>query len=238
MDGGLMVALDMDGGDEAVLLAREIGARIAALKVGSQLFTRHGPEIVHRIMDSGGAVFLDLKFHDIPNTVSRAVRGASAMGVSWLTIHACGGEDMIKAAREAARDTRVLAVTVLTSLDDEGIRRIGWEGNVDEQVENLALMAREAGADGIVCSAREVSALRAVLDDDCFLVTPGIRPAGASADDQARTATPEGAVASGADYLVVGRPVVNASDRGQAVDGILREMEMGRRARSLLRGGA
>ena len=238
MEGGLMVALDMDGGDEAVLLAREISSRVAALKVGTQLFTRHGPEIVYRIMDSGGAVFLDLKFHDIPNTVSRAVSGASAMGVSWLTIHASGGEDMIKAARDAAGDTKVLAVTVLTSLDEEAIRRIGWEGSVGEQVENLALMAREAGAHGIVCSAREVSALRAVLDDDCFLVTPGIRPAGASTDDQARTLTPEGAVASGADYLVVGRPVVNAPDRGKAVESILREMEIGRRARSLLQDGA
>jgi len=231
VDGGLMVALDMDGGEEALSLAREIGAQVAALKVGSQLFTRHGPEIVRGIMDSGGSVFLDLKFHDIPNTVAGAVRGASAMGVSWLTVHASGGEDMIKAARDAARDTRILAVTILTSLDEEGIRRIGWKGGLDEQVQNLAVMAREAGPDGIVCSAREVSALRTVLDGDCFLITPGIRSAGASPDDQARTATPEGAVASGADYLVVGRPVVEAPNPREAVNRILQEMERGKRAR-------
>jgi orotidine-5'-phosphate decarboxylase len=233
VERGLMVALDMDSGEEAALLAREIGSRVAALKVGSQLFTRHGPGIVHEIMDAGGAVFLDLKFHDIPNTVSRAVRGAASMGVTWLTIHASGGEEMVRAAKDAAGDTRILAVTVLTSLDEDSIRRIGWEGSVDDQVKNLALMARDAGADGIVCSAREVSGLRAILDEDCFLVTPGIRPAGASADDQARTATPEGAVANGADFLVVGRPVVNAPDRGAAVDGILLEMERGRRFRAV-----
>ncbi len=237
MDGGLMVALDMDGAKEAVSLAGEIGSRVAALKVGSQLFTRHGPKIVREIMDCGGSVFLDLKFHDIPNTVAEAVKGASAMGVTWLTVHASGGRDMIKAARDAAGGARILAVTVLTSLDDEGIHRIGWKGGVGEQVLNLAVLARDAGADGIVCSAREVSALRDVLDDDCFLVTPGIRPAGASRDDQARTATPEGAVASGADYLVVGRPVVKAADRKDAVNRILQEMEKGRRARSSFRVG-
>jgi orotidine-5'-phosphate decarboxylase len=228
-----MVALDMDDAAEAQALAREIGQEVAALKVGSQLFTRHGPDIVTRIMDEGGAVFLDLKFHDIPNTVASAVRAASSLGASWLTVHASGGEDMLKAARDASGDTRVLAVTVLTSLDEARIKRIGWKGSLEEQVQNLAVMARESGAHGIVCSAREVSSLRTVLDEDCVLVTPGIRPAGESTDDQARTATPEGAVANGADYLVVGRPVVKAVDRVEAVHSILSQMEQGKRSRSI-----
>jgi orotidine-5'-phosphate decarboxylase len=231
--GGLMVALDMDDAEEAQTLAREIGQEVAALKVGSQLFTRHGPGIVNRIMDEGGSVFLDLKFHDIPNTVASAVRAASELGVAWLTVHASGGEDMLKAARDASGDTKVLAVTVLTSLDEARIKRIGWQGSVEEQVRNLAVMARESGAHGIVCSAREVGSLRTVLDSDCVLVTPGIRPAGESADDQARTATPEGAVANGADYLVVGRPVVKAVDRVEAVHSILSQMELGKRSRTI-----
>jgi orotidine-5'-phosphate decarboxylase len=222
-----MVALDMDEGDEAVSLASEIGPDVAALKVGSQLFTRYGPELVHRITTSGGRVFLDLKYHDIPNTVAAAVRGAVQMGVSWLTVHASGGSEMIRAAKDAAGDSRILAVTVLTSLDREGIGEIGWAGEVKDRVMDLAVMARGSGADGIVCSALEVKALRNAMDEDCVLVTPGIRPAGSSTDDQARVATPAGAVADGADYLVVGRPIVKASDRKEAVRLILDEIRLG-----------
>jgi orotidine-5'-phosphate decarboxylase len=222
-----MVALDMDEGDEAVRLAGEIGSDVAALKVGSQLFTRYGPDLVRQITESGGRVFLDLKYHDIPNTVAKAVRGAVEMNVSWFTVHASGGSDMIRAAKDAAADTRVLAVTVLTSLDRDAMGQIGWGGEVRDQVVRLATMAREAGADGIVCSALEVGSLRSVLDDGCVLVTPGIRPAGASTDDQARVATPASAVADGADYLVVGRPIVKALDRKEAVRLILEEMKQG-----------
>ncbi|MDF1535449.1 MAG: orotidine-5'-phosphate decarboxylase [bacterium] len=231
MNTGLMVALDMDDGDEAVELSDDIGHEVAALKVGSQLFTRHGPRIVERIIGSGGKVFLDLKYHDIPNTVAGAVRGASALGVSWLTVHASGGRDMIRAAREAAGDARILAVTVLTSLDRDAVKEIGWNGDIRERVLSLAVMAREAGADGVVCSPLEVSAVRAVVDDHCALVIPGIRPAGTAADDQSRIATPEKAVADGADYLVVGRPIVKAADRKEAVRMILDEMERGSAAR-------
>lgn len=227
MSSGLMVALDMDEGDEAVQLAAEIGQDVAALKVGSQLFTRYGPELVHRITASGGRVFLDLKYHDIPNTVAAGVRSAVQMGVSWLTVHASGGSKMIQAAKDASGDTKVLAVTVLTSLDRKGISEIGWSGDVRDQVVHLAVMARRAGADGIVCSALEVRSLRDALDDGCVLVTPGIRPAGSSVDDQARVATPASAVADGADYLVVGRPIVKASDRKEAVKLILQEMSQG-----------
>ena len=227
MSSGLMVALDMDEGDEAVRLAGEIGSDVAALKVGSQLFTRYGPDLVRQITESGGRVFLDLKYHDIPNTVAKAVRGAVEMGVSWFTVHASGGSDMIRAAKDAAGDARVLAVTVLTSLDQDAMDQIGWDGDVRDQVIRLATMAREAGADGIVCSALEVRSLRSALDDGCVLVTPGIRPAGASTDDQARVATPASAVADGADYLVVGRPIVKAHDRYEAVRLILEEMKQG-----------
>jgi len=230
---GLMVALDMDDGEEAAGLARDIGPDVAALKVGSQLFTRHGPQIVERIIGSGGSVFLDLKYHDIPNTVATAVRGASELGVSWLTLHASGGREMIKAAKEAAGDVKILAVTVLTSLDQAAVKEIGWDGDIKERVLSLAVMARDAGADGIVCSPLEVSAVRAAVDDDCALVIPGIRPAGASTDDQARIATPESAVADGADYLVVGRPVVKAKDRKEAVRTILKEMKRGAAARGI-----
>ncbi len=227
MSSGLMVALDMDEGDEAVRLAGEIGQDVAALKVGSQLFTRYGPDLVRRITGSGGRVFLDLKYHDIPNTVAKAVRGAVEMGVSWFTVHASGGREMIQAARGAAADSKVLAVTVLTSLDKEAMGQVGWDGEVSDQVIRLATMAREAGADGIVCSALEVRSLRNVLDDGCVLVTPGIRPVGASTDDQARIATPAKAVADGADYLVVGRPIVKAPDPKEAVRLILEEMKQG-----------
>ena len=219
-----MVALDMDEGDRAARLAAEIGSQVDALKIGSQLFTRNGPELVQRIIATGGRVFLDLKYHDIPNTVAAAVRGASEMGVSWLTVHASGGSRMIRAAKEAAGDTRILAVTVLTSLDKEAIREIGLSGEVRDQVVRLGALSREAGADGIVCSALEVGLLRETLDEDCILVTPGIRSAGSSFDDQARVATPAGAVAAGANYLVVGRPVVQAPDPREAVKSILEEM--------------
>ena len=227
MSSGLMVALDMDEDDEAVRLAGEIGQDVAALKVGSQLFTRYGPDLVRQITETGGRVFLDLKYHDIPNTVAKAVRGAVEMGVSWLTVHASGGSEMIRAARDAAGDARVLAVTVLTSLDREAMGQIGWGGEVRDQVVRLATMARDSGADGIVCSALEVRSLRSILDDECVLVTPGIRPVGASTDDQARVATPASAVADGADYLVVGRPIVKAPDRKGAVRLILEEMKQG-----------
>jgi orotidine-5'-phosphate decarboxylase len=230
---GLMVALDMDDGEEAVGLARDIGPDVAALKVGSQLFTRQGPQIVERIIGSGGSVFLDLKYHDIPNTVATAVRGASGLGVSWLTLHASGGREMISAAKEAAGEVKILAVTVLTSLDQAAVKEIGWDGDIKDRVLSLAIMARDAGADGIVCSPLEVSAVRAAVDDECVLVIPGIRPAGASTDDQARIATPEKAVADGADYLVVGRPVVKAEDRKEAVRMILEEMKRGAAARGI-----
>jgi orotidine-5'-phosphate decarboxylase len=219
-----MVAMDMDDGEVAVSLAGEIGSSVSALKVGPQLFTRYGPEIVSRIMDQGAEVFLDLKFHDIPNTVAKAVEGIAGLGVSWFTVHASGGEEMVAAAKEAAGDAKVLAVTVLTSLKVVDAQKIGFARPLDEQVTALAKLARGAGADGIVCSPLEITAVRQAVDSDCVIVTPGIRPSGASKDDQARTATPSQAIANGADYLVVGRPIVKAVDRAAAVREILGEM--------------
>ena len=222
--GGLMVALDMDDAREAARLAGEIGQRVSAFKVGSQLFSGSGPEVVRNIREEGGRVFLDLKYHDIPNTVQRAVEAVSGLGISFFTVHASGGSRMVAAAKEAAGDAKVLAVTVLTSLDKTNMIEIGFPGDIDEQVVRLARLARDAGADGIVCSPLEVARLRGALDDQCLLVTPGIRPSGADSDDQARISTPAQAVRAGADYLVVGRPVVKAPDRIGAVERILEEM--------------
>lgn len=222
--GGLMVALDMDDPGEAAGLAQEIGGKVAAFKVGSQLFCGSGPGVVRRIREAGGQVFLDLKFHDIPNTVKKAAEAVKELGISFFTVHASGGARMVAAAKEAAGEAKVLAVTLLTSLDKKNIEDIGFGGEVKEQVVRLARLARNAGADGIVCSPLEVAHLRKALDDQCLLVTPGIRPAGTSSDDQARIATPEQAVREGADYLVVGRPIVQAEDRVLAVERILEEM--------------
>ena len=219
-----MVALDMDDREEAAGLAREIGERVAAFKVGSQLFSGSGPEVVRKIRQEGGQVFLDLKFHDIPNTVKKAVEAVKGLGISFFTVHASGGAQMVAAAKEAAGEAKGLAVTLLTSLDKKNIEAIGFEGEVKEQVVRLARLARNAGADGIVCSPLEVAHLRKALDDQCLLVTPGIRPAGASSDDQARISTPAQAVKEGADYLVVGRPIVQAENRVLAVEQILEEM--------------
>ncbi|NOY85915.1 MAG: orotidine-5'-phosphate decarboxylase [Deltaproteobacteria bacterium] len=224
MAGGLIVALDMDDQDEACVLAEEVGEKVAALKVGAQLFSVAGPDIVRRIQGAGARVFLDLKFHDIPNTVRKAVEAVVPLGISFFTVHASGGRDMISAAKDAAGDSKVLAVTILTSLGKGDMSEIGFGGDIEEQVVRLAKLARAAGADGIVCSPLEVSRLRDELDGGCILVTPGVRPAGSAGDDQTRIATPARAVRAGADYLVVGRPVVKAFDRVQAVEMILDEM--------------
>ena len=225
MAGGLIVALDINDQDKACDLAREVGDKVAAVKVGSQLFSVAGPDIVNRIQGAGASVFLDLKFHDIPNTVRKAVEAVSNLGVSFFTVHASGGREMISAAKEAAGDSKVLAVTILTSLGPHEVSEIGFGGDIGEHVVRLAELAREAGADGIVCSPLEVARLRAVLDPACILVTPGVRPAGSAVNDQARIATPAQALKSGADYLVVGRPIVKAIDPVKAVEMILDEME-------------
>jgi orotidine-5'-phosphate decarboxylase len=193
-----------------------------------QLYTAEGPAIVRELAGSGRKVFLDLKYHDIPNTVAAAVREAAQLGVSMLTVHACGGCKMLRAATEAAQDTNpnlvVLAVTVLTSLDEADLNMVGLRGGVLDQVLRLAALALSNGCQGIVASAQEASALREEFGRDFTIVTPGVRPAGSGADDQARVVTPAEAIAAGASYIVVGRPITEAPDPAAEARAILGQL--------------
>jgi orotidine-5'-phosphate decarboxylase len=222
----LIVALDVPQADAARALVDRLAGRVGMFKVGSQVFTAAGPDLVHEIVARGERVFLDLKFHDIPNTVAGAVASASRLGVSLVDVHGLGGRAMIEAAVGAlpAMGTRLLAITVLTSHDDETLGQIGVNGTILDSVRRLALLAKEAGADGVVASPHEVALIRASCGSDFLIVTPGIRPAGAEAGDQARAATPAAALRAGADYVVVGRPITEASDPAGAAEAIVDEM--------------
>ena len=215
----LIVALDFAHEEKARALVQLLGDTVGFYKVGKELFTAAGPSIVRHLVTGGKKVFLDLKFHDIPNTVAGAVRTAASLGVSLLTVHASGGSKMLKAAAEAAAQSAsrptVLAVTVLTSLASADLVEVGVTDDVESQVLRLAGLALSAGCGGIVASAQEASRLRHALGTGFTLVTPGIRPAGGVAGDQARVVTPEDAIRAGANYLVVGRPIT-ASDDPQA----------------------
>jgi orotidine-5'-phosphate decarboxylase len=229
----LFVALDVERLDEAEALLDRLSGVVGGCKIGSQLFTAAGPLAIERALKRGYRVFLDLKYHDIPNTVAGAVREATRLGVFMLNVHASGGLAMLRAAAESAASAArqlgvarplVLGVTVLTSLDRRALEReVGVQGTVEAHVLRLAERAREAGLDGCVASAREISPLRLAMGRTWVIVTPGIRPA-ERADDQARTATPEAAVRAGADYLVVGRPITAAADVGLAARGVLEEI--------------
>ena len=223
----LIVALDVPDAGAARALASRLAGEVGMFKVGSQLFTAGGPAIVRELVADGQRVFLDLKFHDIPNTVAGAVAAAAGLGVSLVTIHAAGGSAMIEAAAEAARGTpaRVLAITVLTSLDAAALEAIGMAGGVDGAVTRLARLAADAGAHGVVASPHEARAIRKARGAGFLVVTPGIRPAGGALDDQSRAATPGSALVAGADYLVVGRPIVSAPDPVSAVRAVVLEME-------------
>ncbi|MGH9521654.1 MAG: orotidine-5'-phosphate decarboxylase, partial [Terriglobales bacterium] len=213
----LIVALDVPNAAEAQRLTGLIGDGAGAFKIGKQLFTAEGPQIVRDLVASGRKVFIDLKFHDIPTTVAGAVASAAQLGVSMLTVHASGGSKMLKAAVEAAGSgPKVLAVTVLTSLSNEDLAEIGIAGRVRDQVLRLAALARSAGCPGVVASPNEVSEIRRGLGAGFDIVTPGIRPAGADKGDQARVATPSEAIFAGATYLVVGRPITGANDPAAA----------------------
>ena len=220
----LIVALDTQGLDEARALAARVKDSADALKIGLELFVAEGPAGVRAIAREERPIFLDLKLHDIPETVERAVARACALGVSLLTVHASGGPAMLeRAATRAEREAtglRIVAVTVLTSLDATDLAAIGVARSEQEQVVALAKMARAAGVSAFVCSPREARALRDALGDDAFLVTPGVRPAGARTGDQKRTDTPEGAIAAGASAIVVGRPIRDAADPGEAARAI------------------
>ena len=224
----LIVALDVSSATQARQIVQSIGESASTYKIGKQLFTAEGPQIVRDLVSSGRKVFLDLKFHDIPNTVAGAVGEAAKLGVSMLTVHASGGSKMLKAAAEAAAQSAskpmVLAVTVLTSLSDADLAEIGFQGNVMTQVLTLGSLARTAGCGGLVASALEARELRRELGDDFAIVTPGVRPAGTAAGDQARVLTPKEAIAAGATYLVVGRPILEAADPAQAAAAIVSEI--------------
>jgi len=224
----LIVALDVpDAGAAAALVARLEGACVW-FKVGLELFTAAGPAVLEPILKGGHSVFLDLKFHDIPNTVAGAVRSAAALGAKLLTVHAGGGPAMLRAAQEALLDfnnpPQLLAVTVLTSMDAVQLEAVGVGPAPAAQVEALARMGLDAGVRGFVCSPQEVAALRAIAGPEGVLVIPGIRPAGAGAGDQKRIATPAEALRLGASYLVVGRPITQAADPARAAEAILEEM--------------
>jgi orotidine-5'-phosphate decarboxylase len=225
----LIVALDVPSASEARRVVQTIGETATTYKIGKQLFTAEGPQFVHDLVASGRKVFLDLKFHDIPNTVAGAVRSASELGVAMLTVHASGGSKMLKAAAEAASQSPakplVLAVTVLTSLADADLQEIGVQGTALSQALRLGTLARSAGCGGLVASAKEVKELRRELGEGFAIVTPGVRPAGSAVGDQARVVTPAEAIAAGATYLVVGRPILDAPDPSKAAADILSEIE-------------
>lgn len=217
----LCAALDFASWSAAEPFARAVAPEVGLLKVGLELFAAEGPAAVRAAAALGRPVFLDLKLHDIPNTVEGAARSAARSGAALLTVHASGGAEMIAAAvRGAGPGVRVLAVTVLTSLDAATLERVGLDGPPGAAVVRLARLAVAAGAGGLVCSPLEVSAVRAAVGPGPLLVVPGVRPAGTAAGDQARTATPRAAVAAGADVLVVGRPLSQAADPAQAARAI------------------
>ena len=226
----IIAALDVPSAEQALKLAKEIAPVVGAFKIGSELFTSAGPDIVRRIRDTGAAVFLDLKFHDIPNTVAKAVASATRFDVQMLTIHTSGGLEMMRAAEASAQQAAkaagraaplVLGVTVLTSSNGSMLAEIGCEPNVVAQVERLARLAVKAGLRGLVCSPLEIVALRKILSAHVQLVTPGIRTGAEKADDQKRTLSPREAIQAGASWLVVGRPIYAAENPRQAAEKIL-----------------
>lgn len=228
----LIVAIDLPSADAASRMAEKLQAHVGVFKIGFELFSAEGPALPRYLAARGQGVFLDLKFHDIPNTVRAAAREAAQLGVSMFNVHAAGGRKMMEAAREGAQAGQtgekrplVLAVTILTSLAQEDLGEIGITGNPEQAVIRLAKLAQSAGLDGVVASAREARVIRQACGPDFVIVTPGIRPAASQAQDQARVATPADAVRGGADYLVVGRPITGAPQPEAAADAIVAEME-------------
>jgi orotidine-5'-phosphate decarboxylase len=223
----IAVALDAPDAETAARWAQAVTPHVAVVKVGLELFCRTGPSIVQSVRGaSGTGLFLDLKLHDIPNTVAGAARSVARLKPTYLTVHAVGGAAMVRAAVEAAPEVAIAAVTVLTSADDATLADVGLAGPSLDAVRRLSLLSVGAGARALVCSPQEVAAVRAEVGPDITLITPGVRPAGAAAHDQARVATPEQALADGADLLVIGRPITGAADPGaaaaQIASGLLR----------------
>jgi len=230
----LIVALDVSSAAEAALLVDKLRGHGGMFKVGSQLFTAEGPVVARHLAALGEKVFLDLKFHDIPNTVQAAAREAVGMGITMLNVHASGGRKMMEAALEGSREGSfdrdrplVLAVTVLTSLRKDDLAAVGLNDGAEAAATRLARLAQVAGLDGVVASPLEIPAIRRTCGPDFVIVTPGVRPAAAAADDQTRIATPTQAICAGADYLVIGRPIIAAADPAAAADSMVAEMEKG-----------
>lgn len=216
IDPKVIVALDFPSADEALNLARKLDPTQCRVKVGKELFTRTGPALVEQLQKMNFELFLDLKYHDIPNTTAQACRAAAELGVWMVNVHALGGRRMMEAAREAVSKSShqplLIAVTILTSLDGPELAEVGLSGEPVDNVVRLARLAEASGMDGVVCSPREVSTLRETVASDFRLVTPGVRPAGAAVGDQKRITTPEDAMRLGSSYLVVGRPITQAAD--------------------------
>lgn len=221
----LIVALDVPNAAAAQNLVQKLGDSVCFYKVGLQLFTAEGPTLVRELVASGRKVFLDLKLHDIPNTVAKAVAAATELGVSMLTVHGSGGSAMLKAAVQAAdRRLSLLAVTVLTSLTDADLQETGFSSRTLDQALRIAALARSCGCDAVVASPREVADLRKMLGDGFGIVVPGVRPEGSERNDQERVSTPAQAISAGASHLVVGRPITGAADPAKAAHAILDEM--------------
>ena len=227
----IAVALDAPDLETAARWAGLVTPHVSTLKIGLELYLRYGPEVVASVRGASGVqIFLDLKLHDIPATVAAAARAVARLRPALLTVHAAAGAAAIRAAADSCAGTRVVAVTVLTSLGEADLDQIGLAGPASDAVRRLAALAVEAGARGLVCSPQEVAALRAEVGDDILLITPGVRPAGSQKDDQARVATPVEAMQAGADLLVIGRPITGAADPGAAAGAIAASL---RRAVSL-----
>jgi orotidine-5'-phosphate decarboxylase len=235
MRNPILVALDVSNGEEALRLVEQLSPVVGGFKVGKELFVREGPALVRRLREEGTRVFLDLKFHDIPNTVARAVEAATDLGVDMLTVHTSGGLRMLSAAERAGLEAAgrvggepplILGVTVLTSLAQDDLVEVGVEGTLGGQVERLARLAMRAGLRGLVCSPLELAFLRTVVPKPCQLVSPGIRATGSAADDQKRTLSAAEALAAGADWLVIGRPITAAVDPRSAAEEILASCEL------------
>ena len=228
MNCDLILALDCETADEAAPILRQLSGRLRWVKIGLQMFTAYGPDYVRRVADLGFNVFLDLKLHDIPNTVAKAVQSLAPLPIGMLTLHTSGGREMmewaVKAQRQYKPDLQLLGVTVLTSMDDTALNGTGVPGSAAAQVERLAKLAAAAGMSGLVCSPHEVAPLRAALPAGVQLVTPGVRPADSAKDEQKRVMTPGDAARAGSSYIVVGRPILRAADPAAAAASILREL--------------
>jgi orotidine-5'-phosphate decarboxylase len=212
----IVVAMDFHDSISCLQLASQLNPKFCRLKIGKELFTSAGPQLLGQLMEKGFDVFLDLKYHDIPNTVAKSVKAAAQLGVWMVNVHASGGRRMLDAAREAidssAHQPLLIAVTVLTSMTKEDLLSIGMDVEPEEQVMRLAALAKSSGLDGVVCSAQEAQKLKAALGQEFCLVTPGIRPAGTASDDQRRIVTPQDAIINGSDYLVIGRPITQSEN--------------------------